>query len=110
MSEWGSGGGTGGEPVTEPPHAVPSSAVPPSAAPPVAGAGRRLSGRETAFWYGLAGLTYVGVAIFHKFLLNWFVGPLWLVAVVWLGPELVDLVRAGGSAGGGGRGRRRARP
>jgi hypothetical protein len=103
MSEWGSGGG--GEPVTEPPHAPPPHAALPAAVPPAAGAGRRLSGRETAFWYGLAGLTYVGVGIFHKFLLNWFVGPLWLVAVVWLGPELVDLVRARSSRRGRGRGR-----
>jgi hypothetical protein len=57
-------------------------------------AGRRLTGPETAFWYGLAGVSYVVVSIFHKFLLNWFIGPLWLVAVVWLGPLLVDRVRA----------------
>jgi hypothetical protein len=57
-------------------------------------AGRRLTGPETAFWYGLAGVSYVVVSIFHKFLLNWFIGPLWLVAVVWLGPLLVDRARA----------------
>jgi hypothetical protein len=62
---------------------------------------RRLSGRETAFWYGLAGVTYVGVSIFHKFLLNWFVGPLWLVAVVWLGPLFVDAVRRRGTGSRG---------
>jgi energy-converting hydrogenase Eha subunit G len=54
---------------------------------------RRLSGAETALWYGLAGVTYIGASIFHKFLLNWFVGPLWLVAVVWAGPALVDRLR-----------------
>jgi energy-converting hydrogenase Eha subunit G len=57
-------------------------------------AGRRLTGGETAFWYGLAGVSYVALSIFHKFLLNWFIGPLWLVAVVWLGPLLVDRARA----------------
>ena len=57
---------------------------------------RRLTGRETAFWYGLAGVTYVGLAMFHKFLLNWIIGPLWLVAIVWFGPALVDLVRGRG--------------
>jgi hypothetical protein len=82
MSELGSRGEPVGEPVVERPAS-----------------GRRLSGRETALWYGVAGLSYVGVSIFHKFLLNWFVGPLWLVVVVWLGPLLVDRVR--------GRGRRR---
>jgi hypothetical protein len=54
---------------------------------------RRLTGAETAFWYGLAGVTYVGFSVFNKFLLNWFVGPLWLVTVVWAGPLLVDRVR-----------------
>jgi hypothetical protein len=54
---------------------------------------RRLTGVETALWYGLAGVSYVGLSIFHKWLLNWFIGPLWLVAFVWLGPELVDRVR-----------------
>ncbi|MGH9113369.1 MAG: hypothetical protein ACRDZN_13910 [Acidimicrobiales bacterium] len=57
------------------------------------GGARRLGPGETAFWYGLAGVTYVGLSIFHKWLLNWFIGPLWLVAFVWLGPEVVDRVR-----------------
>lgn len=55
--------------------------------------GRRLNIRETAFWYGLAGVSYVVLSIYQKFLLNWFVGPLWLVAVVWAGPALVDRFR-----------------
>lgn len=29
-------------------------------------------------WYGLAGVSYVGLSIFHKFLLNWLIGPLWV--------------------------------
>ncbi len=57
------------------------------------GGARRLGSGETAFWYGLAGVSYVGLSIFHKFLLNWLIGPLWLVAFVWLGPALVDRVR-----------------
>jgi hypothetical protein len=64
------------------------------------GASRQLSRNETAFWYGLAAATYIGAAIYHKFLLNWFIGPVWLVAVVWVGPALVDAVRR----------RRRGRP
>jgi len=51
---------------------------------------RRLDKRETAIWYTVAGVTYVGASIFEKGLLNWFVGPLWLVAVVWAGPPLAD--------------------
>lgn len=54
---------------------------------------RRLSRRETVFWYGLAGVTYIVASIFQKSLLNWFVGPLWLVAVIWFGPLLTDGVR-----------------
>lgn len=36
---------------------------------------RRLSAREVALWYGLAGASYITLSIFHKWLLNWFIGP-----------------------------------
>jgi hypothetical protein len=57
--------------------------------------GRRrvLSAWETAWWYGLAGVTYVAASIMEKGLLNWIIGPGWLVAVVMAGPALVDRVR-----------------
>jgi hypothetical protein len=55
--------------------------------------GRRLSTAETVFWYGFAFVTYVGASLVHKGLLNWIVGPLWLVAVAVVGPALVDRVR-----------------
>lgn len=58
------------------------------------GTSRRLSGREQAFWYGLAGVSYVVASIVQKGLSNWFVGPMWLVAVVWFGPLLADRARA----------------
>ncbi len=58
-----------------------------------AGWGRRLSRAESVLWYGLAAATYVGMSVYHKFLLNWIVGPLWLVAFVWLGPAAVDRAR-----------------
>ena len=48
---------------------------------------RRLSLRETWVWYIVAGVTYVAVATYHKFVLNWIVGPLWLVVVVVVGPD-----------------------
>lgn len=54
---------------------------------------RRLSRRESAFWYLLAAVSYIVVSLLQKGLLNWVVGPLWLVAVVVLGPALVDRVR-----------------
>ncbi len=44
---------------------------------------------EEALWYGIAFVSYVVLAIWHKWLLNWFVGPLWLVATVWVGPLVV---------------------
>jgi hypothetical protein len=43
--------------------------------------------------YILAGATYVGFGMFHKFLLNWIIGPIWLVAWVWLVPLLIEGVR-----------------
>jgi hypothetical protein len=54
---------------------------------------RRLTRGETVFWYTAAGVTYIGASLVEKGLLNWFIGPLWLVTVIWLGPLAVDLVR-----------------
>lgn len=54
---------------------------------------RRLSAGETAAWYALAALTYVGAAILEKGLLNWLIGPAWLVAVITFGPAAIDRVR-----------------
>ena len=54
---------------------------------------RRLSGRETAFWYTVAASTYLPAALLEKGLLNWIVGPGWLVAVVVAGPALADRLR-----------------
>jgi ACR3 family arsenite efflux pump ArsB len=45
--------------------------------------------------YALAAITYVGLGMFHKFLLNWIIGPVWLVAWVWLVPAVVDRFRRG---------------
>ena len=61
---------------------------------------RRLTGREEWFWYLAAAVTYIVCGIWQKFLLNWFVGPLWLVAFVVIGPAVWDRVRQrGGRAG-----------
>jgi hypothetical protein len=69
---------------------------------------RRLGPLEQWIWYVVAGVSYVGLSIFHKWLLNWIVGPLWLVTVVVVGPWLTDQIRAffgrrsrGDPAGGG---------
>jgi len=53
----------------------------------------RLNRAETVAWYGVAAVTYVGAAVFEKGLLNWLIGPAWLVAVVTFGPPAVDRLR-----------------
>ena len=57
---------------------------------------RRLQGREMWFWYLFAGISYSVLSLWHKFLLNWLIGPLWLAAVVWIGPALFDRLRGHG--------------
>jgi hypothetical protein len=56
---------------------------------------RRLTGIEEWCWYLLAGASYVTLGVWHKWILNWLMGPIWLVGVVVVGPWLVDLVRHG---------------
>jgi hypothetical protein len=55
---------------------------------------RRLTGLEEWFWYVLAGATYVVAGVWHKWILNWLMGPIWLVTVVVVGPWIFDRVRA----------------
>ena len=43
--------------------------------------------------YVLAGVTYVVLGMYQKFLLNWIIGPIWLVAWIWGAPALIDRVR-----------------
>ena len=45
------------------------------------------------FLYASAAISYVSLAIYNKWLLDWIVGPFWLVAWVWGLPALVKLVR-----------------
>ena len=52
-----------------------------------------LSRRAELVLYLLAGATYVGFGMFHKFLLNWIIGPVWLVAWIWIVPALLHRVR-----------------
>ena len=51
---------------------------------------RRLVGAEEWGWYLLAAVSYILLGVWHKWLLNWFVGPLWLVAIIAVGPWLTD--------------------
>ena len=54
---------------------------------------RRLTGFEEWFWYVLAGVTYVLTGVWHKWILNWLMGPIWLVTVVVVGPWIFDRLR-----------------
>jgi len=45
------------------------------------------------FLYASAAVSYIGLSIWNKWLLDWIVGPFWLVAWVWGLPALVKLVR-----------------
>jgi hypothetical protein len=45
------------------------------------------------FLYVSAAVTYVSLAIYNKWLLNWVLGPLWLIAWVWGLPALWNLIR-----------------
>lgn len=51
---------------------------------------RRLVGKEEWFWYLFAAISYILLGIWHKWLLNWFVGPVWLVVIIVAGPWLTD--------------------
>jgi len=59
---------------------------------------RRLVGAEEWCWYLAAALSYIVLGIWHKWLLNWFVGPVWLVAVICIGPWLTDRMGLTGDA------------
>jgi hypothetical protein len=54
---------------------------------------RRLTPTETRWLYAAAFVSYVVLSIWQKFLLNWIVGPLWLVAFAWLGPYVIDAAK-----------------
>ena len=56
--------------------------------------GRRLGPVEEWVWYFAAGISYIVLGIWHKWLLNWFVGPVWLVVFLVVGPWITDRVRA----------------
>lgn len=62
----------------------------PSPAPPAEGAPSKY---VDFFLYASAAITYITLSIYNKWLLDWIVGPFWLVAWVWGLPALVKLVR-----------------
>ena len=60
---------------------------------------RRLGRREEVIWYVIAAVSYVSLGVYHKWLLNWVMGPAWLVAMVTIGPAIIDRIRRRPSAG-----------
>lgn len=58
-----------------------------------AGVDGRLTGATEWFWYVVAAVSYILVGIGNKWLLNWLLGPIWLVAVICLGPPLATWLR-----------------
>jgi len=59
----------------------------------IARADRRLTGALEWFWYVVAAVSYILAGIWNKWLLNWLLGPIWLVAVICLGPPLASWLR-----------------
>ena len=59
---------------------------------------RRLGRREEVIWYVIAAVSYVSLGVYHKWLLNWVMGPAWLVATVTIGPAIIDRIRRRPSA------------
>jgi hypothetical protein len=45
------------------------------------------------FLYFTAAATYIPLSIYNKWLLDWIIGPFWLVAWVWGLPAIVKLIR-----------------
>lgn len=72
-----------------------SSSEPSSGPSPLAPTGRRddpvwYTRRIELTLYVLAGASYIALGMFNKWLLNWIIGPIWLVAWIWLAPLLID--------------------
>ena len=42
--------------------------------------------------YVVAGITYVIVGMFNKWMLNWVLGPIWLIVWVWIVPGIADRI------------------
>jgi hypothetical protein len=48
----------------------------------------KLSRRAEALLYVFAAASYIGVGLYQKSVLNWIVGPLWLIVVIEAGARL----------------------
>ncbi len=63
---------------------------PPAPAPSIPGPAAKY---VDFFLYASAAITYIALSIYNKWLLDWIIGPFWLVAWVWGLPALVKLAR-----------------
>ena len=54
-----------------------------------------MSRGQTVAWYGVAAVTYIAASLWQKSLLNWLIGPAWLVVVVAGGPVVLGRIRGG---------------
>jgi hypothetical protein len=54
---------------------------------------RRFSGATEWCWYVVAAVSYILAGIWNRWLLNWLLGPIWLVAVICLGPPMATWLR-----------------
>lgn len=59
----------------------------------LAGVDARLTGATEWLWYIVAAVSYIAFGIWNKWLLNWLLGPIWLVAVITIGPPLATGIR-----------------
>jgi hypothetical protein len=79
--------------MSEPTQPAPPAPGSPSD-PETPSAGRIVPSKYVDFFlYVAAAVSYISLSIYNKWLLDWIVGPFWLVAWVWGIPALVNLVR-----------------
>jgi hypothetical protein len=62
-------------------------------APPPVPSGSAPSKLVDVLLYVSAAVSYISLSIYNKWLLDWIVGPIWLVAWVWGLPAIVNLIR-----------------
>jgi hypothetical protein len=62
-------------------------------APPPVPSGWAPSKLVDVLLYVSAAVSYISLSIYNKWLLDWIIGPIWLVAWVWGLPAIVKLIR-----------------
>jgi hypothetical protein len=78
--------------MSEPSRPTPPTPESPSNAGPEPPSGRPPKWVDVVL-YVMAGVSYIGLSVYNKWLLDWIVGPAWLVGWVWGLPALYNLIR-----------------